>query len=1300
MNHIIGTLDSLNRVLAFTPEYNLIFGVIIALVTFIIFIKANNLYSKTKDPRMAIIAGGFFFGGFFELVNSGYSYLYNFVDHQEIYKPFEFLYLLISNLFLAVSSFKSVFYGSQQYLTSQQNFRQKAYFNYLLAAFVLVLLVESGRLIPYDLFQRYIFEILLVNPAVGILNNIFYIMAAFVFIDLKQLQGQTKFSMLVLGFLVLGVGQIYLITPTYLVSIYRLYIHVAKIIGLLLILYGVEEIGLCLNRFSFRARFSVYPPLFLVFTYFIFTLLNTLFLQIKYPIYVDYIIFLFFIAAGMYQYFLSASLINPLTKIISIMENFKPNERVAELPVTSNDEMGILTEKFNEVALIVWNYTRQLEDSNNREKLLRKLIESTRTTLDIDEILDTICVEIAGLFNGDRVVIVEYPDKSDFKNWILRKEYMDEKYGEIVKKIFYKSMDKRFGEYWHTLLVEKGTVAIDNISESETPDYFRKAYSVIGAKSVIGAPIKRGNDVWGTINILKIGEYKEWSRSEVDLLSSIADQVYIAVKQAELYLTTKEQAERESELRDIISSMKSTMNINEIKKIFVTRIGRFFKADRVVFSEFDLQKGIFLPTDDFSQYLIDESIESLVGCDWNMPEVQPFIQLLLDKREIYFSSLGKYIKDNNFEGSEIERLFLLWGIKSNYNILIMYGQNIMGYFCIDYISNERVLRDEEIEFLRTLSNQAGISIYQSKLYETTRKQSDREFLLRKIIEVLRSSLDINETLNFICDEVGKLFNIQRAVITQYTVSEDSRKYEVRREYKILPSVKGLTDVPAYEHIGFHWIKMLYSAGKSINIDNIVKADVPDYFKQFYLDLGVKSMMGAPIKKEEDVWGAIILFEYNYYRKWTVEDKQLLDAISSQVYIAIKQAELYHNQKQIAEREKLLREIISNIKISQNLDNVYAYVIEKLSSVFNADRVIFFETSLNMLEKALVKHEYLKDKNNLTLEKIEIPESLIKSFQSRLMESTTLSVNNVSEFYLGHRQIQAFFELYSIKSFMSKPLLRTSKENKTLGFLMLCFSEPRVWSDEEKSLLETISEAVLNVIKEIMKLQEIDELRSIFTITLAHDIQVPLVGQQKALEYLSSRHSDEPIGKYLYFIEETIESNKNLFNLLSRILESYYYELGKKKLNLSKQIISISLINEIIDPLIELAETKSISIDIEVSDKVPEVFIDKNEIKKAIFNIVENAVTYTQFGGNIVISCFCQEPNVVICISDNGPGIPFEKREKLFERYAMAQLIERKIGAGLGLYYSKQIVEAHKGSIFYTTELGIGSTFCILLPMSG
>ena len=82
----------------------------------------------------------------------------------------------------------------------------------------------------------------------------------------------------------------------------------------------------------------------------------------------------------------------------------------------------------------------------------------------------------------------------------------------------------------------------------------------------------------------------------------------------------------------------------------------------------------------------------------------------------------------------------------------------------------------------------------------------------------------------------------------------------------------------------------------------------------------------------------------------------------------------------------------------------------------------------------------------------------------------------------------------------------------------------------------------------------------------------------------------------------------------------------------------------------------------------------------------------------MIKASAKDNFITICVIDNGAGMSEVVQQRLFKRYEMALAIERKIGSGIGLYLSKQIIEAHQGKIEFTSQLNIGTTFCFTLPV--
>ena len=99
------------------------------------------------------------------------------------------------------------------------------------------------------------------------------------------------------------------------------------------------------------------------------------------------------------------------------------------------------------------------------------------------------------------------------------------------------------------------------------------------------------------------------------------------------------------------------------------------------------------------------------------------------------------------------------------------------------------------------------------------------------------------------------------------------------------------------------------------------------------------------------------------------------------------------------------------------------------------------------------------------------------------------------------------------------------------------------------------------------------------------------------------------------------------------------------------------------------------------------------------NLIGNSLKFTPNGGAIKLSARKQGPQVEVSVTDNGSGIPEEAQAQIFERFSQLTMNDRR-GLGLGLFIAKWIVEAHKGRIGVTSEVGKGSTFSFTLPLTG
>lgn len=224
--------------------------------------------------------------------------------------------------------------------------------------------------------------------------------------------------------------------------------------------------------------------------------------------------------------------------------------------------------------------------------------------------------------------------------------------------------------------------------------------------------------------------------------------------------------------------------------------------------------------------------------------------------------------------------------------------------------------------------------------------------------------------------------------------------------------------------------------------------------------------------------------------------------------------------------------------------------------------------------------------------------------------------------------------------------------------------------------------------------ELEEQRSSFLSSLTHDLRSPLLAEQKAIEAILSKTIGESLDDFSEYLEEMYKTNDSLLRIVNNMLVSDYYESGKIELELEEKNIKDIISNAVksIKPLIEENQSE---IFIDIQSDLPFVNVNSDEITRVIINLVSNALKHNIKGVNIKISAKKIENGVQISISDNGKGIPDDEKPNIFEKYPTGK---SKIGSGLGLYLSKQIINAHNGRIWFDTEKEKGTTFHFVLPI--
>jgi signal transduction histidine kinase len=233
-----------------------------------------------------------------------------------------------------------------------------------------------------------------------------------------------------------------------------------------------------------------------------------------------------------------------------------------------------------------------------------------------------------------------------------------------------------------------------------------------------------------------------------------------------------------------------------------------------------------------------------------------------------------------------------------------------------------------------------------------------------------------------------------------------------------------------------------------------------------------------------------------------------------------------------------------------------------------------------------------------------------------------------------------------------------------------------------------------------RLQELDRLKSAFIASVSHELRTPLnsiIGFSEVLLDGLAGDIQAAAHEYLGFIHS---SGKHLLNLINDILDLSRIQAGRMTLKLD-QVNVMAVVDEVKATVAPMVAKNKQVLTVEHEDSLPEITADQFRLKQILLNLVGNATKYTQDGGQIKVRAYMADPVTLrLDVVDNGPGIPLDEQSMIFEEFRQARATKPGEGTGLGLAITRRLVELHSGRVWVNSELGVGATFTVLLPVSG
>jgi signal transduction histidine kinase/ligand-binding sensor domain-containing protein/DNA-binding response OmpR family regulator len=236
-----------------------------------------------------------------------------------------------------------------------------------------------------------------------------------------------------------------------------------------------------------------------------------------------------------------------------------------------------------------------------------------------------------------------------------------------------------------------------------------------------------------------------------------------------------------------------------------------------------------------------------------------------------------------------------------------------------------------------------------------------------------------------------------------------------------------------------------------------------------------------------------------------------------------------------------------------------------------------------------------------------------------------------------------------------------------------------------------------------KLKEVDRLKSRLFANISHEFRTPITLILDPIEQLIAKTRDKDNLQVLSIMQRNA---RRLLRLINQLLDLSKFEAGRMQLKTRCENI-VPLVNRFVQSFESQAKLKGIELIFEAPHKTIWTYVDSDKLENIIYNLVSNALKFTQAGGTITVTVREEEAtehfingSAEIVVQDTGSGMSPDQLDKVFDRfYQVDESITREHeGSGVGLALTKELVELHKGEILVSSQLGTGSTFTVLLPL--
>jgi PAS domain S-box-containing protein len=884
-----------------------------------------------------------------------------------------------------------------------------------------------------------------------------------------------------------------------------------------------------------------------------------------------------------------------------------------------------------------------LQQKIERDQLVTEISQYIRQSLELDEVLRRTVERVRQYLQTDRVLIFKF--EPDWQGSTVM-----ESVGPDWDSIQMQTIDDPCFRERYIEPYRLGRIStLSDASQPGLEPCYAAFLESLQIKANIVVPILQDDQLWGLLIAHHCTEPRQWLAQEVELLQQLSTHLSIAIQQSELYQQIRQELIERRQTQNALQTSEARFRaLSESAPIGI------FQTN---------PDGTCSYTNPHWQELTGLSLEASLGHGWKQaihPEDRDQVSAEWDSAMSAHRHFACEFRFMTLQGN------VRW-VSAHAGMMRSATGEVLGFVGTEQDITERKLAEFT---LQRLNQELELKVQRRTMELEQLLQQERVF--SAITQHIRRSLNLDEILSATVTEVRQVLQADRALIFQLT--SDGAGVVIKES--TLPGYPSTLGLEFPEECFPQSCYDYYAQGLPRIVMDVSKDEWAACLKDFMQAVGVKTKVVAPIVQTgEDgapvVWGLLIVHSCAYLRQWQPSEAALMQQLSSQVAIALKQSEL-HNQLQNSER-----------RFRSAFDNA----VNGMAMIALSGRFIRVNLALGKL-LGYPSAELLE----LPLKAIIQPEDL-GHFYQKIQDLIADRITSLQiESALKHKSGELRWAISSAS------LVRDS-QGRPLYFVVQ--------------------------VQDMTERRALEQMKSEFISVVSHELRTPLTSIRGSLGLLVSGVLKSQSDTTQRMIEIAAIESERMVRLVNDILD--LERLETKKVTLNYQWCSAAeIMQRAIESVQPMAAESNINLALTPTDV--QTWADPDRMIQVLVNLISNAVKFSSPGSSVALSARLQdgcrvphhEPDVtydeavspaidrsttqpaqvLFEVVDQGKGIPSDQLEVIFERFHQVNSSDSrdKGGTGLGLAICRNIVNQHGGSIWAESTLGQGSTFYFTLPI--